>query len=130
MMLCDTNIVSELARPKPNAGVWTWASQHQHIYLSTITIDELYFGLSWKPNPRIRLWLDNFLNDYCTILAVSEEIAHFAGEIRGNLQAQGQPRTQADMLIAGTAVLHNLTVVTRNERDFAGCGVGVLNPFS
>jgi predicted nucleic acid-binding protein len=130
MMLCDTNIISELARPRPNKGVWTWASQHQHIQLSTITIDELYFGLSWKPNPRIRLWLDDFLADYCTLLPVTDKIARFAGEIRGNLQAQGQPRTQADMLIAATAAVHNLTLVTRNIRDFNACGIEVLNPFS
>ena len=129
-MLCDTNIISELARPKPNPGLWTWASQHRGIHLSTITIDELYFGLSWKPNPRIRLWLDNFLTDFCTILPVTDEIARYSGDIRGNLQAQGRPRTQADMLIAATAVIHDLTLVTRNVKDFNACGVTVLNPFS
>ncbi|RTZ63453.1 MAG: type II toxin-antitoxin system VapC family toxin [Aquificaceae bacterium] len=128
-MLCDTNIISELARPQPNKGVWTWASQHQHIHLSSITVDELYFGLSWQPNPRIRLWLDNFLQDYCTVLAVSDNIARYAGESRGNLQAQGKIRTQADMLIAATAVIHDLTLVTRNIKDFESCGVRLLNPF-
>lgn len=130
MMLCDTNIISELARPRPNAGVWTWASQHQHIQISSITLDELYFGLSWKPNPRIHLWLDGFLADYCTVLPVTDKIARYAGEIRGSLQAKGQSRTQADMLIAATAAVHNLTLVTRNERDFLSCGVVVINPFS
>lgn len=129
-MLCDTNIISELARPQPNKGVWTWASQHQSIQLSTITVDELYFGLAWKPNPRIHLWLESFLADHCTVLPVTTEIAQFSGEIRGNLQAQGQTRTQADMLIAATAVIHDLTLVTRNVRDFEACGVKVLNPFS
>ena len=119
-MLCDTNIISELARPRPNSGVWSWASQHQQIQLSAITVDELYFGLSWKPNPRIRLWLEGFLNDYCTILPVTDKIARFAGEIRGSLQAEGQPRTQADMLIVATAAVHNLPLVTRNVRDFEG----------
>ena len=128
-MLCDTNIISELARPRPNSGVWSWASQHQQIQLSAITVDELYFGLSWKPNPRIRLWLEGFLNDYCTILPVTDKIARFAGEIRGSLQAEGQPRTQADMLIVATAAVHNLPLVTRNVRDFERCGVELLNPF-
>ena len=129
MMLCDTNIISELARPQPNAGVWTWASQHQNIQISTITLDELYFGLSWRPNPRIRLWLDGFLNDYCTVLPVTDQIACYAGEVRGTLQAKGQPRTQADMIIAATAAVHNLTLVTRNEKDFLSCGIAVINPF-
>ncbi len=129
-MLCDTNIISELARPQPNPGLWSWASQHQNIHLSTVTIDELYFGLSWKPNPRIRLWLDNFLTDFCTLLPVTDKVARFSGEIRGNLQAQGQTRTQADMLIAATAVIHELTLVTRNTKDFESCGISLLNPFT
>ncbi len=128
-MLCDTNIISELARPQPNKKVWIWASQHQHIHISCITVDELYFGLSWQPNPRIRLWLDDFLEDYCTILAVSNKVARYAGESRGNLQAQGKTRTQADMLIAATAAVHNLTLVTRNTKDFEFCGIRLLNPF-
>jgi predicted nucleic acid-binding protein len=128
-MLCDTNIISELARPQPNKGVWTWASQHPHIYISSITVDELYFGLSWKPNPRIRLWLEGFLENYCTILAVSDKIARYAGEIRGDIQLQGQTRSQADMLIAATAAIHDLTLVTHNTKDFQGCGIRLLDPF-
>ncbi len=128
-MLCDTNIISELARPQPNKGVWTWASQHQSIEISTITVDELYFGLSWKPNPRIRLWLEDFLEGYCTLLPITEKVARYAGEIRGNLQEKGQTRTQADMLIAATAAIHNLTLVTRNIRDFESCGIRLHDPF-
>lgn len=129
-MLCDTNIISELARPKPNEGVWIWSQQQQHLHLSTISIDELYFGLSWKPNPRIHLWLDGFLGEFCTILAVTEKVAKYAGEIRGDLQAKGETRTQADMLIAATAAVHDLTLVTRNTKDFTACGIKTLNPFS
>ncbi len=128
-MLVDTNIISELARPRPNAGVWTWASQHARIHISSITVEELYFGLARKPNPRIRLWLEGFLEDYCDILPITPKIARLAGEIRGDLQARGDTRTQADMLIAATAVIHDLTLVTRNTRDFDACGVAILNPF-
>jgi predicted nucleic acid-binding protein len=128
-MLCDTNIISELARPQPNKGVWTWASQHQQIHISSITVDELYFGLSSQPNPRIRLWLDDFLEGYCTVLAVSDKVARYAGESRGNLQAQGKTRTQADMLIVATAAVHDLTLVTRNTKDFEFCGIRLINPF-
>lgn len=129
-MLCDTNIISELARPQPNQGVWEWAGQQQSIHLSSITIDELYFGLAWKPNPRIRLWLDGFVQDFCVVLPVTAEVAKFAGELRGNLQAQGQTRTQADILIAATAIVNDVVLVTRNVKDFSGCGVEILNPFS
>jgi predicted nucleic acid-binding protein len=100
-MLCDTNIISELAKPKPNPGVIAWAEQQHHIALSTITIEEIQYGLAWKPNPRIKLWLDNFIQDFCDVLPITQRIAQIAGEIRGTLQAKGETRTQADMLIRG-----------------------------
>ena len=64
------------------------------------------------------------------ILPMTFDIARRAGDLRGQFQARGQTRTQADMLIAATAQIHALTVVTRNVRDFDGCGIGVLNPFA
>ena len=52
-----------------------------------------------------------------------------AGQLRGKLQSQGKPRTQADMIIAATAQIHKLTLVRRNTRDFEGCGIPLINPF-
>lgn len=130
MMLCDTNIISELAKIRPNAGVWKWASSQREISLSVITLEELSYGLAWKPSPRIRSWLDRFLDEHCTILPISPAIANLAGEMRGRLQAQGMPRTQADILIAATAIVHDCPLITRNEKDFLACGVELINPFS
>ena len=129
MMLWDTNIISELAKPKPDPGVLSFAAQHSQVKISVITLDELYFGLAWKPHPRIRVWLDQFVRDYCDVLPVDQEIVRFAGELRGNFQAQGITRTQADMLIAATAVVSRLSLATRNVADFSGCGVNLINPF-
>lgn len=129
MILWDTNIISELAKPKPDPGVLSFAEQHNQINISVITLDELYFGLAWKPHPRIRVWLDQFVRDYCDVLPVDQEIVRFAGELRGNFQAQGITRTQADMLIAATAVVSRLSLATRNVADFSGCGVNLINPF-
>ncbi len=64
------------------------------------------------------------------VLAVTAGIAANAGTIRGNLQAKGETRTQADMLIAATAIMHDLTLATRNVADFGGLDVRVFNPFS
>ena len=128
-MLWDTNIISELAKPQPHPDVLCFAEQHHNITISVITLDELYFGLTWKPRPRIRLWLDNFVNNYCDVLPINQEIARFAGELRGDFQSQGITRTQADMLIAATAVIHRLPLATRNVADFSGCGVTICNPF-
>ena len=59
--LCDTNIISELARPLPNPGVIAWSKSISSIFLSAITLEEICYGLSAKPNHRIQTWLDNFL---------------------------------------------------------------------
>jgi len=62
-------------------------------------------------------------------LPITREMAQWTGERRGQFKAGGKSRTQADMLIAATAALHGLTLVTRNYRDFEECGVAFLNPF-
>ena len=127
--LADTHVLGELARPRPNRGVVIWASQVAGLNLSVVSLEEIYYGLSWKPNDRISSWIEKFLTEQCRILPITEEIARGAGELRGRFRAKGDTRSQADMLIAATAVAHRLTLVTRDEDDFKGCGVTVLNPF-
>lgn len=129
-VLCDTNIISELARPIPNPGVLTWSTSVSSVFLSAITLEEIYYGLSAKPNSRIQAWFENFLAIYCIAIPVSPEIAICAGKLRGHLKTQGKPRTQADILIAATAAIHQLTLVTRNIKDFEGCNISILNPFA
>jgi predicted nucleic acid-binding protein len=128
--LCDTNIISELTRPMPNSGVTAWIGTVTFLNLSVITIEEIYYGLTAKPNARIQNWFENFLITHCQILPITSEIAKCAGELRGFLRTQGKPRTQADIFIAATAKIHSLTLVTRNIKDFEGCGISTLNPFS
>jgi predicted nucleic acid-binding protein len=127
--LCDTNVLSELARPQPNAGVAAWAQNVSAVTVSVITVEEIAYGLAWKPNLRILGWFQDFLEHYSEVLPVTADIAARAGRLRGTLQGQGRPRTQADMLIAATAQFHGLTLVTRNARDFEDCGVALLDPF-
>jgi predicted nucleic acid-binding protein len=127
--LTDTNILSELVRRRPDPGVLQWAQEVRRVAISVATVEEVYFGLSWKPNPRIRLWFEEFLATHCEVLPVTAAIARRSGEIRGQLQARGQTRSSLDMLIASTAQEHQLTLVTRNVKDFEDCAVPVLNPF-
>jgi toxin FitB len=83
---------------------------------------------SLTANARVKRWFENFLENYADVLPITPEIAKHAGELRGGFQ-QGDNRSQADMLLAATALGHKLVLVTRNEKDFAGCGVKVLNPW-
>lgn len=128
--LVDTNVISELVRREPTAKVQAWASSLTSVFLSAVTVEEISFGLAWKPNARIAEWFDEFFSRHCEVLAVTAEVARAAGRLRGQLAARGKVRTQADMLIAATAQLHELTLVTRNRKDFEGCGVKLFDPFS
>lgn len=128
--LCDTNVISELARPQPNSGVMGWSLTVSSISLSVITLEEILYGLTSKPNPRIQTWFQRFLDTYCNSIPITSEIAQRSGELRGGLRAQGKTRSQADMLIAATAQIHQFTLVTRNTRDFEDCQIPVFNPFT
>ena len=81
--LCDTNIISELARPIPNSGVLKWSNRVSSIVLSVITVEEIVYGLTAKPNRRIEGWFESFLQDYCSILPITPDIAKRSGELRG-----------------------------------------------
>jgi predicted nucleic acid-binding protein len=132
VQLVDTNILSELMRKQPDSGVLLWLQGRQRvttrIKISAITVDEIMHGLAWSPSVRLQRWFDAFLQSN-EVLPITIDIARRAGELSSRLKAQGQTRSQADRLIAATAQIYDLTVVTRNVHDFAGCGVGVLNPF-
>lgn len=127
--LCDTNIISELMRRSANAKVLAWASAQDSFRLSVITVEEINYGLEHKKLARKRDWFERFLQSRCSLLPINGSIAAHAGKERGRFLAQGIVRTQADMIIAATAWKYELTVVTRNTKDFGGCGIPLLNPF-
>jgi predicted nucleic acid-binding protein len=127
--LVDTNVLSELARPKPNPNVVTWAAALDAMSISAVSLEEIFYGLAATPSPRIVAWFETFVARRCRVLDVTAAIARQAGQMRGALRGRGRQRTQADMLIAATAAQHGATLATRNVRDFEGCGVIVFNPF-
>ena len=134
MQLIDTNIVSELMRRQPAGSVATWLAQSStaagaQLAVSVVTVDEILFGLTRRPRANSLAMFNQFVANNL-VLDITETISRRAGEMRGLLSVRGQVRSQADMLIAATAQVHALTLVTRNVRDFDGCGIAVLNPFT
>ena len=133
MQLVDTNVISELMYKAPDPGVMAWMEAAQasrsHLLVSAVTVHEIVYGLARKPSPARTAWFERFLTRH-QVLGIDATIARGAGEMRGLLAARGQVRHMADMLIAATAQVHALTLVTRNVRDFDGCGIALLNPFA
>lgn len=105
------------------------------MFFSAVSIGEVFKGLTILPQSKRRLelqrWIDETLRPWfgTRILPVSESIAERWGVLAGQRQLKGRPLKVADGLIAATALEHDLTIVTRNVRDFAGLGVSVFNPW-
>lgn len=135
--LLDTNILSELVKPLPDAGVvaWVLGQPEPLLYLSVVSLSELQFGVDRLPpgqrRERMQQWLETELRARFAgrCLPVDERVALHCGRYRALRQGLGAPLAMADGLIAATAGVHGLAVVTRNARDFEGLGLKVVNPF-
>jgi predicted nucleic acid-binding protein len=131
MYLLDTNVVSDTQRRLPKPTAWLASIDPASISLSVITLGEIERGIvkQRKVDPeraaRLDIWLRELRRDNADrILPITEEIALAWGRITA-----GRTRGNADTLIAATAVVHDLIVVTRNVADFEDIGVTVLNPW-
>lgn len=132
--LLDTNILSEIAKLEPDERVIRWLQTYNSLYLSVITIGELQRGISRLPRSRkksvLASWLDEQLTLFSSsILPLDSETVLVWGEMIATLEKQGRPMPILDSLIAATAIRHNLTLVTRNTRDFAHLDLVLVNPF-
>ena len=129
MYLIDTNIISEALKRAPNLGVLRWLETAQRSAISVITLDEIIYGLTLHAKPTFSERFESFL-ETVEVIDLNATIARRAAQLRGALAATGKARTQADMLIAATAQVRGLTLVTRNIRDFEACSIAIINPFS
>jgi predicted nucleic acid-binding protein len=135
--LLDTNIPSELTRPYPEASVVQWLEEADDrlLYISVVTLGEILKGITTLPESnrrrKLQKWLAETLRPWFKgrILPVSEPIAERWGMIAGKCKLKGRPLKVEDGLIAGTALEHGLTVVTRNVKHFQGLGVTVFDPW-
>ncbi|MGS0891309.1 PIN domain-containing protein [Burkholderia stagnalis] len=137
MFLIDTNIISEIRKGKRiNKGVLAFFRQAETdaspLYLSIVTVSELRRGVDLirhrgdhRQASALEAWLETILSAYApNILSVDLEIGQMWGRLR-----VPDPAHALDKLIAATALINDLTVVTRNVADFAHTGVRLLNPF-
>ena len=132
MYLLDTNVVSELRKPKPHGAVLAWFSgvEDLQIHLSAVTIGEIQVGIDLTREQdeakalEIEAWLEQVASSY-NVLAM--DAAVFRAWAR--LMHRKSDTVYEDAMIAATAKTHGLTVVTRNVADFKPFGVPLLNPF-
>ncbi|NTV99465.1 MAG: type II toxin-antitoxin system VapC family toxin [Chlorobiaceae bacterium] len=135
--LLDTCVISEMVRPVPDAGVVQWIEKHDEfdLYLSVITLGEIQKGISrlssGKKKSRLTSWLREELEVRFSerIIPVTPEIGIRWGSMLGSAENNGQPLSVVDALIAATASVRGLILVTRNIRDFEGCSIDIQDPW-
>ncbi len=136
-LVLDTNIISELRRVRPNLGLKKWIElvSEQTLFLSCITLSELRLGIELVAEPKKRRdlerWLVSDVVNRCDgrILSFDQAVAGRWGRLEATARAGGAKLPAIDSMIAATALHYNLSIVTRNERDFGRSGVAVVNPW-
>lgn len=136
--LLDTNVLSELIRPRPEPKVAAWmeATEESLFRLSVLTLGEIRKGINSLPGSSRRTALESWLNHDLLIrfadriLDVDQAVADRWGRLAAAAVATKQLLPVIDGLLAATAIHHNLTLVTCNAKDVALTGVPVINPWT
>lgn len=135
--LIDTCCISELIKKKPNPNVLKWFADQDELsmYLSVITFGELRKGIEKLPDSKKKKELNRWVKEDLKnrfknrILNINIDEANKWGEISAVAEKNGKPLPAIDSLIAATALVHDLSIVTRNTQDMEGSGVEVINPW-
>src|SRR5262245_42742056 len=133
MYLLDTNVVSELRRQRPHGGVLAWleGTADAKLHLSAVTIGEIQAGIEITREQQkdkadeIEAWLNQVAQTFNVL-----DMDARAFRVWARLMHRRSDTVIEDAMIAATAVVHDLTVVTRNVRDFKDLGVPTFNPFT
>ncbi|CAN5456632.1 type II toxin-antitoxin system VapC family toxin [soil metagenome] len=136
--LIDTCCISELVKKKPNPNVVKWFADRDELsmYLSVITFGELRKGIEKLPDSKKKKELNRWVKEDLynrfknRVLNINMEEVNKWGEILATAEKNGKPLPAIDSLIAATAQVHELSVVTRNTQDMEGSGVEVINPWT
>lgn len=137
MILLDTNVLSELMRPKPapEVEVWVAGQPATALFISAITEAELRFGLALLPDGARREALAQAVEavlaeDFAgRILPFDSSVAEAYAQIAADRRRSGRPISQFDAQIASTARSRNAPLATRNVGDFEGCGIQLIDPW-
>jgi predicted nucleic acid-binding protein len=136
--LLDTNVLSEGVSPRPDPGVLAWGlRQSSHdLFVSVLSFGEVRKGIELRFQDARRGVLENWLSTLLPaefrgrILPVDQTVAVQWGRVAAEGQKNGRVLPTMDGLLVATAIVHGMTLVTRNERDCAGRGVPTLNPWT
>jgi len=137
VIILDTNIISELIRQTPDQNVLNWFDKQdpQRLTTTAITVAELRFGIHSMPSGNRQKMLSDAITAMLeedfdgNILGFNTTAAEAYGILAARLKARGTPVGQNDTMIAAIALVHEGTLVTRNQRHFRQCGISVVNPF-
>jgi toxin FitB len=135
--LLDTNVISEVVKPHPNSALLSWLAEadEDRIFLSVVTLMELRYGVermhAGRKRNRLEEWLDRDLPNRFQgrILAIDDRVADLGGRLVARSESMGHPLETRDALIAASAEVYELTVVTRNVSDFEPVLKNFLNPW-
>jgi predicted nucleic acid-binding protein len=133
MYLIDTNVVSELRKPKPHGAVIAWLQSldHRQLRLSAVTLGEIQAGIEITREQdtgkaaEIEAWADQVAETW-NVLPMDSAVFRTWGK----LMHRRSDAMIEDAMIAATALVHGLTIATRNTKDFKEFGVALLNPFT
>lgn len=134
-VLLDTNVLSELVRPKPDPKVQAFVRAQTDPLISALTIHEIVFGAERAPAParraKLTAWVAAIQSQFAgRIVDIDTNVAEQAGRLRANAASQGANTDPIDALIAACAIARGATVATRNLRDFAPLGVNLVDPWA
>ncbi len=132
--LLDTNVISELTKDAPDPRVVSFLSEREDVWLSTVLIHEVEYGVRRLPRgsrrERLSIMQTGILSSYAhRILPLDRAEAEWAAELRANARRSGYTVDMGDALIAGIAKANDLAVATRNIADFRPLDIDLVNPW-